>query len=62
MRIMPLNKKDVEFVVDLISNLAAYGKIHTVEGVSFVSGTHKEYIEKADRYVYNLREFLKGMK
>lgn len=62
MKTMPLNKRDVEFVVDLISNLAAYGKIHTVEGISYSSGTHKEYIEKADRYVSNLRGILKGMK
>lgn len=62
MKTMPLNKKDVEFVVDLISNLAAYGKIHTVKGVSYPSGTHKEYIEKADQYVLNLLGFLKEMK
>ena len=40
-----------EETIDIIENLMAYSQIHTVEGVRYGGGTHKEYITKAQYWL-----------
>ena len=42
---------------EIISSLMAYGNIHTVKGVSYVQGTHKEFIDRAERWLRHYRKY-----
>ena len=43
---------------EIISYLSAYGSIHTVEGVSYPAGTHREFITKAQNWLNRYRNNL----
>lgn len=40
----------------IMENLMAYGRIHTVKGVSYVEGTHEEMIDKAETWLNLVRK------
>lgn len=37
----------------IIQTLMEYGQIHTVEGVRYHEGTHREIIERSQKWLYN---------
>ena len=39
----------------IISNLMAYGRIHTVKRVFYTAGTHEEFIERAEVWLSKFR-------
>jgi predicted metal-dependent phosphoesterase TrpH len=45
-----------EQIIKLLQLFIAYGMIHTVEGVSYPDGTHKEAIEEAEKLLWELRK------
>ena len=40
----------------IIENLIGYGKIHTVKGVVYPEGSHQDFIEKAERWLWKVRK------
>ena len=40
---------------EIIQHLKAYGMIHPVTGVKYPEGTHKEFIKKADEWLWRFR-------
>ena len=42
--------------VEIIQTLQAYGMIHTIEGVVYPQGSHREMIDKAKIWLHNYRK------
>ncbi len=43
--------REIKEAADIISHLSSYGSIHTVEGVSYPGGSHKQFIQRAQRWL-----------
>lgn len=51
-----MNEQAKNEAIEIIENLMAYGKIHTVSGVRYPTGSHAEFIEKADAWLWKNRK------
>ena len=40
----------------IVENLLAYGRIHTVNGVRYAEGSHKEMLDKAEEWLNKVRK------
>jgi len=49
-----LPSEEIKEAKQIIQNLKAYGMIHTVEGVSYVDGSHKEFMDRAEIWLQQM--------
>ena len=46
----------LEEAIVVMQSLLSYGRIYTITGVSYVEGTHKEMLDKAERWLNKARQ------
>ena len=51
-----ISEDDFQEAIKIIENLLSYGRIYTVEGVSYPAGTHDKMLNRADLWLWNNRE------
>ena len=45
-------QEQVKEAAEIIQNLKAFGMIHTVKGVVYPEGSHQDFIDRAEQWLY----------
>ena len=51
-RFSPAVTEQLEEAAEIIRNLKAFGMIHTVKGVVYPEGSHQDFIDRAEKWLY----------
>jgi hypothetical protein len=50
--LLPTVTEQVKEAAEIIQNLKAFGMIHTVKGVVYPIGSHQDFIDRAEQWLY----------
>ena len=50
--LLPTVTIQVKEAAEIIQNLKAFGMIHTVKGVVYPDGSHQDFIDRAEQWLY----------
>lgn len=50
--LLPTVTEQVKEAAEIIRNLKAFGMIHTVKGVVYPEGSHQDFIDRAEQWLY----------
>lgn len=50
--LLPTVTEQVKEASEIIQNLKAFGMIHTVKGVVYPEGSHQDFIDRAEQWLY----------
>ena len=50
--LLPTVTEQVKEAAEIIRNLKGFGMIHTVKGVAYPEGSHQDFIDRAEQWLY----------